>query len=157
MGICPGAGKLHPHPDDERDEGGVLRRVEDIDPRIDGTSRVRPFPFPVPSTCLCPENCQLSLASETTKLPETVANVKTDAAMADCAAERKRVRGIFCASRVEHTQVVEDSIQSVEQAKDVGSVTEGLFALSKLESEAFVKVALSAEVKSVLDSWVGFE
>lgn len=48
--------------------------------------------------------------------------------------------------------------------KDVVDVTEGLFALSKetaqLESEIFVqrqKVALAAEVKSVLDSWVRFE
>lgn len=48
--------------------------------------------------------------------------------------------------------------------KDVVSVTEGLFALSKetakLESEAFVqrqKVVLASEVKTVLDSWVRFE
>lgn len=48
--------------------------------------------------------------------------------------------------------------------KDVVSITESLFALSKetaqLESEAFVqrqKVALAAEVKQVLDSWVRFE
>ncbi|TBU21527.1 hypothetical protein BD311DRAFT_771984 [Dichomitus squalens] len=48
--------------------------------------------------------------------------------------------------------------------KDVVSVTEGLFALSKetaqLESEAFVqrqKVALAAEVKAVLDSSVRFQ
>ena len=48
--------------------------------------------------------------------------------------------------------------------KDVVSVTEGLFALSKetakLESEAFVqrqKVLLASEVKQVLDSWVRFE
>ncbi|KAI0752980.1 ATP synthase [Daedaleopsis nitida] len=76
----------------------------------------------------------------------------------------KRVRDILNASRTEHTQVVKDRIQSVEQMKDVVSVTEGLFALSKesaqLESEAFVqrqKVALAAEVKAVLDSWVRFE
>ncbi|KAI0794710.1 ATP synthase [Fomes fomentarius] len=76
----------------------------------------------------------------------------------------KRVRDILNASRTEHTQVVKDRIQSVEQMKDVVSITEGLFALSKetaqLESEAFVqrqKVALAAEVKAVLDSWVRFE
>ncbi|KAI0832087.1 ATP synthase [Trametes gibbosa] len=75
-----------------------------------------------------------------------------------------RVKDILNASRSEHTQVVKDRIQSVEQMKDVVSVTEGLFALSKetaqLESEAFVqrqKVALAAEVKAVLDSWVRFE
>ncbi|KAI0676111.1 ATP synthase [Trametes maxima] len=75
-----------------------------------------------------------------------------------------RIKGILNASRAEHTQVVKDRIQSVEQMKDVVSVTEGLFALSKetaqLESEAFVqrqKVALASEVKAVLDSWVRFE
>ena len=48
--------------------------------------------------------------------------------------------------------------------KDVVDVTKGLFALSKetaqLEHEAFAKrqqVALAAEVKSVLDSWVRYE
>ncbi|CDO69702.1 hypothetical protein BN946_scf184851.g90 [Trametes cinnabarina] len=76
----------------------------------------------------------------------------------------KRVRDILNNSRSEHTQVVKDRIQSVEQMKDVVAITEGLFALSKetakLESEAFVqrqKVALASEVKAVLDSWVRFE
>ncbi|KAI8985647.1 ATP synthase [Trametes punicea] len=76
----------------------------------------------------------------------------------------KRIRDILSSSRAEHTQVVKDRIQSVEQMKDVVSITEGLFALSKetaqLEAEAFVqrqKVALAAEVKAVLDSWVRFE
>lgn len=48
--------------------------------------------------------------------------------------------------------------------KDVVSITEGLFALSKetaqLESQAFVqrqRVALATEVKAVLDSWVRHE
>ena len=44
----------------------------------------------------------------------------------------KRVRDILNASRAEHTQVVKDRIQSVEQMKDVVSITEGLFALSKV-------------------------
>lgn len=44
----------------------------------------------------------------------------------------KRVRDILNASRSEHTQVVKDRIQSVEQMKDVVSVTQGLFALSKV-------------------------
>ncbi|CCM01276.1 uncharacterized protein FIBRA_03325 [Fibroporia radiculosa] len=76
----------------------------------------------------------------------------------------QRIKGILDKSRSEHTQVVKDRIASVEQMKDVVSVTEGLFALSKetaqLESEAFVqrqKVFLASEVKSVLDSWVRFE
>ncbi|KZT07177.1 uncharacterized protein LAESUDRAFT_698967 [Laetiporus sulphureus 93-53] len=80
----------------------------------------------------------------------------------------KRIRGVLEASRAEHTQVVKDRITSVEQMKDVVSITEGLFALSKarfnetaqLEAEAFVqrqKVELASEVKTVLDSWVRFE
>ncbi|KAH9945742.1 ATP synthase [Amylocystis lapponica] len=76
----------------------------------------------------------------------------------------QRIRGILNQSRTEHTQAVKDRIASVEQMKDVVSITEGLFALSKetaqLESEAFVqrqKVALASEVKTVLDSWVRFE
>ena len=75
-----------------------------------------------------------------------------------------RIRGILNSSRAEHTQAVKDRIASVQQMKDVVDITEGLFALSKetalLESEIFVqrqKVALAAEVKSVLDSWVRYE
>ncbi|KAH9169463.1 ATP4, subunit B of the stator stalk of mitochondrial F1F0 ATP synthase [Lactarius sanguifluus] len=63
-----------------------------------------------------------------------------------------------------HTQAVQDRIDAVAQMKDVVSLTEGLFTLSKetaqLESDAFVqrqRVALAAEVKTVLDSWVRFE
>jgi hypothetical protein len=74
------------------------------------------------------------------------------------------IKGILEASRSEHTQAVKERIQSVEKMKDVVSVTEGLFALSKetaqLEADAFVqrqKVALATEVKAVLDSWVRFE
>ncbi|KAH9930266.1 ATP synthase [Fomitopsis serialis] len=76
----------------------------------------------------------------------------------------QRIKGILDSSRAEHTQAVKDRITSVEQMKDVVSVTESLFALSKetakLEAEAFVqqqKVALASEVKAVLDSWVRFE
>ncbi|EIN06200.1 hypothetical protein PUNSTDRAFT_91008 [Punctularia strigosozonata HHB-11173 SS5] len=76
----------------------------------------------------------------------------------------KRIKDVLEASRTEHTQAVKDRIGSVEKMKDVVSITEGLFALSKetakLESEAFVqnqKVALAAEVKAVLDSWVRYE
>ncbi|EGN97065.1 ATP4, subunit B of the stator stalk of mitochondrial F1F0 ATP synthase [Serpula lacrymans var. lacrymans S7.3] len=76
----------------------------------------------------------------------------------------QRIWGVLESSRAEHTQTVKDRINSVEQMKDVVSLTEGLFALSKetakLESEAFVqqqKVALASEVKAVLDSWVRFE
>ncbi|EMD39366.1 hypothetical protein CERSUDRAFT_113003 [Gelatoporia subvermispora B] len=75
-----------------------------------------------------------------------------------------RVRSLLNKSRAEHTDAVKERIQSVEKMKDVVSITEGLFALSKetaqLEADAFVqrqKVQLAAEVKSVLDSWVRFE
>ncbi|KAH9832491.1 ATP synthase [Rhodofomes roseus] len=76
----------------------------------------------------------------------------------------QRIKGILDSSRAEHTQAVKDRIVSVEQMKDVVSITESLFALSKetakLEAEAFVQqqnVALASEVKAVLDSWVRFE
>lgn len=75
-----------------------------------------------------------------------------------------RVRDILNSARAEHTQAVKERISNVEQMKDVVSITEGLYALSKetaqLESEIFVqrqKVALTSEVKAVLDSWVRFE
>ena len=95
-----------------------------------------------------------------------------------------RIRGVLDKSRSEHTQAVKDRINSVEQMKDAVSLTEGLFAVSKvhtsidictqsyayafvtlqetaqLEAESFVqgqKVALAAEAKAVLDSWVRFE
>jgi hypothetical protein len=74
------------------------------------------------------------------------------------------IKNILESSRSEHTQAVKERIQSVEKMKDVVSVTQGLFALSKetaqLEADAFVqrqKVQLATEVKAVLDSWVRFE
>ncbi|KAH7890957.1 ATP4, subunit B of the stator stalk of mitochondrial F1F0 ATP synthase [Phlebopus sp. FC_14] len=76
----------------------------------------------------------------------------------------ERIKKVLESSRAEHTQAVKDRIDSVQQMKDVVTLTEGLFALSKetaqLESEAFVqrqKVALAAELKAVLDSWVRYE
>ncbi|TFK48472.1 hypothetical protein OE88DRAFT_1664302 [Heliocybe sulcata] len=75
-----------------------------------------------------------------------------------------RIKGILDGARAEHTQAVKDRISSVEQMKDVVSITQGLFALSKetaqLEAETFVqqqKVLLAQEAKAVLDSWVRFE
>lgn len=92
-----------------------------------------------------------------------------------------KLKDILDKSRSNHTQSVKDRITSVEQMKDVVSLTESLFKLSKvririvcvflylisllqetaeLESEAFVqrqKVSLAAELKSVLDSWVRYE
>jgi F-type H+-transporting ATPase subunit b len=76
----------------------------------------------------------------------------------------QKIKSILDNSRAEHTQAVKDRITSVEQLKDVVSLTKGLFAISKetaqLESEVFVqrqKVALASEVKAVLDSWVRYE
>ncbi|KAG8697240.1 atp4 subunit B of the stator stalk of mitochondrial F1F0 ATP synthase [Ceratobasidium sp. 395] len=75
-----------------------------------------------------------------------------------------RIKSVLNATRKEHTQAVAARIGAVEQMKDVVDITKGLFALSKetakLEHEAFEqrqKVALAAEVKGVLDSWVRYE
>ncbi|KAF9465566.1 hypothetical protein BDZ94DRAFT_1189015 [Collybia nuda] len=76
----------------------------------------------------------------------------------------QRIRGVLEGARSEHTQAVKDRIDSVAQMKDVVSLTQALFAVSKetavLESETFVqqqKVAVATEIKSVLDSWVRYE
>lgn len=75
-----------------------------------------------------------------------------------------RIRDTLNGARTRHTEAVKERIDSVAQMKDVVSITEGLFALSKetaqLESEAFVqrqRVALATELKTVLDSWVRYE
>ncbi|KAL1738449.1 hypothetical protein HDZ31DRAFT_78356 [Schizophyllum fasciatum] len=75
-----------------------------------------------------------------------------------------RVANVLNDARAEHTNAVKERLNAVAQMKDVVSLTEGLFSLSKdtakLESETFVqkqKVALAADVKAVLDSWVRFE
>ncbi|KAG6868051.1 hypothetical protein C0993_007910 [Termitomyces sp. T159_Od127] len=75
-----------------------------------------------------------------------------------------RIKKVLDGARAEHTQAVQERIDSVAQMKDVVSLTQGLFAVSKetakLEAETFVqqqKVAVAAEVKSVLDSWVRYE
>jgi len=75
-----------------------------------------------------------------------------------------KIRTILQKARVDHKAAVEDRIDQVGQMKDVVDVTKALYALSKetakLEAEAFElkqKTALSAEVKSVLESWVRYE
>ncbi|KAG6909813.1 hypothetical protein DXG01_015306 [Tephrocybe rancida] len=75
-----------------------------------------------------------------------------------------RIKKVLDGARAEHTQAVQQRIDSVGQMKDVVALTQGLFAISKetaqLEGETFVqqqKVAVAAEVKSVLDSWVRYE
>ena len=71
---------------------------------------------------------------------------------------------ILNTSRTAHTSAVQERIESVGELKDVESLTKQLFALSKetakLEHDSFAlkqKVALAAEVKSVLDAWVRHE
>ncbi|KAG0033104.1 atp4 subunit B of the stator stalk of mitochondrial F1F0 ATP synthase [Podila clonocystis] len=75
-----------------------------------------------------------------------------------------KIRSILEKARVDHKAAVADRIEQVGQMKDVVEVTKALYALSKetaqLEAEAFElkqKTAMSAEVKSVLDSWVRYE
>jgi F-type H+-transporting ATPase subunit b len=43
-----------------------------------------------------------------------------------------RIKGVLDGARAEHTQAVKDRIDSVGQMKDVVSLTEGLFAASKV-------------------------
>ena len=44
----------------------------------------------------------------------------------------EKIRGILNGARASHTEAVKERISSVEQMKDVVSITEGLFALSKV-------------------------
>jgi F-type H+-transporting ATPase subunit b len=44
----------------------------------------------------------------------------------------QKIKSVLDKSRSEHTQAVKDRINSVEQMKDVVSLTQGLFALSKV-------------------------
>lgn len=75
-----------------------------------------------------------------------------------------KIRSILQKARADHRIAVEDRIDQVGQMKDVVSVTKALYALSKetaqLEAEAFElkqQTILTAEVKTVLDSWVRYE
>ena len=43
-----------------------------------------------------------------------------------------RIKGVLDGARAEHTQAVKDRIDEVGQMKDVVSLTEGLFAISKV-------------------------
>ncbi|EDR08704.1 uncharacterized protein LACBIDRAFT_249479 [Laccaria bicolor S238N-H82] len=76
----------------------------------------------------------------------------------------QKIRNVLNSARSEHTGAVKERIESVGQMKDVVSMTEALFALSKARplftSSNFVeqqKVAVAHEIKSVLDSWVRYE
>uniref|UniRef100_A0A0W0F7F2 ATP synthase subunit 4 n=1 Tax=Moniliophthora roreri TaxID=221103 RepID=A0A0W0F7F2_MONRR len=76
-----------------------------------------------------------------------------------------KIKGVLDRARAEHTQAVKDRIDSVGQLKDVVSLTQGLYALSKARTHQSIflhyahkqKVALASELKAVLDSWVRFE
>lgn len=61
-----------------------------------------------------------------------------------------RVKDILNASRTEHTQVVKDRIQSVEQMKDVVSVTEGLFALSKVRCSTLFPLSRPTDTRGII-------
>ena len=45
-----------------------------------------------------------------------------------------RIKGVLDGARAEHTQAVKDRIDAVDQMKDVVSLTEGLFAISKVRA-----------------------
>ncbi|KAJ1730273.1 atp4 subunit B of the stator stalk of mitochondrial F1F0 ATP synthase [Coemansia biformis] len=67
-------------------------------------------------------------------------------------------------ARGEHKSVVLAQIESKSKLKDIVDYTKSMFGMSKeiatMNAEAFElqqKVALTAEVKSVLDSWVRYE
>jgi hypothetical protein len=67
------------------------------------------------------------------------------------------VSDILNSSRTAHTSAVKERIESVGELKDVESLSK---ETAKLEHESFAlkqKVALAAEVKSVLDAWVRHE
>ena len=93
-----------------------------------------------------------------------------------------RIKKVLSDARAEHTGAVKERIESMGQMKDVVSITEGLFALSKvyypstcsppwywlcysqetakLEAENFVqlqRITVASELKAVLDSWVRYE
>lgn len=67
-------------------------------------------------------------------------------------------------AREDHKAAVQERIDEAGQMRDLVDVTKALFELSretaKLEAEAFElkqKVAVAAEVKTTLDSWVRHE
>ncbi|KAI5995293.1 hypothetical protein F5J12DRAFT_726165, partial [Pisolithus orientalis] len=76
----------------------------------------------------------------------------------------KHVKTTLENSCAKHTQAVKDCICSVKQTKDIMSLMQGLFPISKetawLEAEVFIycqKVALASKLKTILDSWVHYE
>ncbi|CAO1606230.1 atp4 subunit B of the stator stalk of mitochondrial F1F0 ATP synthase [Xanthoria calcicola] len=75
-----------------------------------------------------------------------------------------KMKGILNSAREGHTSAVKSRIENVKQLGGVVEVTKQLFEVSKetakIEAEVFEleqKMALAAEAKSVLDSWVRYE
>jgi F-type H+-transporting ATPase subunit b len=53
-----------------------------------------------------------------------------------------RIKGVLDGARAEHTQAVKDRIDEVGQMKDVVSLTQGLFAISKVSCHALSSAPL---------------
>ncbi|CEG67376.1 atp4 subunit B of the stator stalk of mitochondrial F1F0 ATP synthase [Rhizopus azygosporus] len=75
-----------------------------------------------------------------------------------------RIKNVLIQAREDHKAAVQERIDEAGQMRDLVDVTKALFELSretaKLEAEAFElkqKVAVAAEVKTTLDSWVRHE
>jgi len=75
-----------------------------------------------------------------------------------------RIKNILVQAREDHKSAVTERIEEVGQMKDLVDVTKALFELSRetaeLEAQAFQlkqQVAVAAEVKTTLDSWVRHE
>jgi F-type H+-transporting ATPase subunit b len=76
----------------------------------------------------------------------------------------QKAKALLEDARASHKQLVASQIEQTAQLRDVAEITKNLFAMSKemaqMEAEIFElkqKAALSAEIKSVLDSWVRYE
>ncbi|OMP87317.1 ATP synthase subunit 4, mitochondrial [Diplodia seriata] len=79
-------------------------------------------------------------------------------------AQNNKIKGILNSARQEHTQAVQNRIESVKDLSGVIDTTKALFEVSKetakLEAQAYEleqKTALAHEAKTVLDSWVRYE
>lgn len=57
-----------------------------------------------------------------------------------------RIKGVLDGARAEHTQAVKDRIDAVDQMKDVVSLTEGLFAISKVRASPTFLVFKSSHI-----------
>ncbi|CAD0096897.1 unnamed protein product [Aureobasidium mustum] len=74
--------------------------------------------------------------------------------------QTNKIKNILNAARKDHTDAVQKRIASVQDLGGVVDITKSLFAVSKLEAQAYEleqKVNLAHEAKSVLDSWVRYE